>query len=71
MRPYQISSYPVKPEKGITMKIRIQAQAIRDRLIARHSNPVFRSVLAKMSDEELVAREAQHHAEAVAYLAGR
>ncbi len=53
------------------MKIRIQAQAIRDRLIARHSNPVFRSVLAKMSDEELVAREAQHHAEAVAYLAGR
>ncbi len=48
------------------MKIRIQAHAIRARLIARHSNLVFRSILSKMTDEELVAREAQYHAEKVA-----
>lgn len=53
------------------MKIRIQAQAIRARLMARHSNSVFRSILSKMTDEELVAREAQYHAEKVAHLAGR
>ena len=48
------------------MKIRIQAAAIRSRLIARHSNETFRRVLKNMTDAELVEREAQFHADALA-----
>ena len=52
---------------GQEMRIRILAGSIRAKLIARHSNAKFRAVLKAMTDAELVEREAQHHAETVAF----
>ena len=52
---------------GQEMRIRIMARSIRTKLLARHSNKNFRAVLSAMTDAELVEREAQHHAETVAF----
>jgi hypothetical protein len=49
------------------LRIRVQAAAIRTRLMARHSNAGFRRVLSAMTDAELVERSNQYHADAVAY----
>ena len=51
------------------LRIRVQAAAIRTRLLSRHSNAGFRRILTAMTDVELVEREAQFHADAVAYVA--
>ena len=52
---------------GQEMRIRILAGSIRAKLIARHSNAKFRAVLKAMTDAELVAREAEYHAETIAF----
>lgn len=47
--------------------IRIKASSIRTRLTSRGCTQTFRLVLSKISDAELVAKEAAHHRETLEF----
>ena len=53
------------------MALRIQAGSLRARLSARNRGERFRLVLAQLSDKELLAMSAEHHAWQVAHVAQR
>lgn len=57
------------PADAEKLAIRLQARHIRARLSAHNSGERFQEILASLSDEELVAKDAEHHARAVAHRA--
>lgn len=54
------------PAEAEKMALRIQARALRARLLARNQGERFRLVLAQLSDKELLAMDAEHHTRQVA-----
>jgi hypothetical protein len=49
------------------LKIRIHAQQIRRRLLARNNGTYFREALAQLSDEEVVKLAEEHHVQSIAF----
>jgi hypothetical protein len=54
-----------------SMKIRIHAEHLRKRLLSKNPGEMFRDILSRLTDEELVLKYEEHHTRQLNYVRER